>query len=425
MYLDKKRYAATGKMSFIYYDVTLAKNVRLREDEIPSWVQAEEDADRFCRMKEAEGESSKLRAKRREEWKTKYYKFDELLEKYRVDRKGKAPNSWENDCYYLRQYAFHFFLTERACNNLNNWPTLFEDFCNWLKSVKPIKGPKPTLAVSTQNHCIKSLNTFLAFMQRTNQMSATAKCKMFSKADIHRKDFESVISERDEALIFQALSLESRAMAYKFKVALATGLRDSELAGLSLGDISRGEPPQEQIRKLLRKNSMECLAYITLKDQVVDSDHPRDTEGNVLRKPLKHRKKIGSGDNRIIPIESPEIFKILVYLFKEQQERFAQRINGENRRNYLFFEGITTGTYRNALMRAAGKTKVKYHSPHDCRHTFATRLAGRIGGDYMLCRLILGHKDMETTEGYLHIFQQMQSDLENQRAIEEGLDFQG
>lgn len=41
------------------------------------------------------------------------------------------------------------------------------------------------------------------------------------------------------------------------------------------------------------------------------------------------------------------------------------------------------------------------------RHSFATNFAGLTNADTGLCRLVLGHRDEETTLGYVHLFEQL------------------
>lgn len=42
-------------------------------------------------------------------------------------------------------------------------------------------------------------------------------------------------------------------------------------------------------------------------------------------------------------------------------------------------------------------------SAHCLRHTFATDLASRALGDTTLCKMVLGHKDEETTARYVRL----------------------
>jgi hypothetical protein len=150
--------------SFLYYDAKLKKNVRLRKTEIPSDIVTDEQANAFCSLKSAEHETARLRIQRKLEWRTKFYDFNELMGIFTVEIKKMAPNSWENNIYFLEQYALPFFLQNKQCNNLNNWHIYYDEFRDWLETARTVKGDRP-LAYSTKNHVISALNTFMVIMK--------------------------------------------------------------------------------------------------------------------------------------------------------------------------------------------------------------------------------------------------------------------
>lgn len=59
------------------------------------------------------------------------------------------------------------------------------------------------------------------------------------------------------------------------------------------------------------------------------------------------------------------------------------------------------------LREAYQGTRFTHKSPHCARHTFATNFAGMTNADTGLCRLVLGHRDEDTTLGYVHLFEQI------------------
>lgn len=162
-----KRKERSGKAyySFVQWDPVNQRNLRLRRKEVPYGIETDEQADQFCRLKEAEHEAACLRIRRKLEWKNKFYNFSELLEIFKKEAQSMAPNSWENMLYYLEHYAFPFFLTEKQCNNLNNWCVFYDDFREWLQVCKTSKGDRP-IAYSTKNHVVSALNSFMVAMKK-------------------------------------------------------------------------------------------------------------------------------------------------------------------------------------------------------------------------------------------------------------------
>ncbi|MBK8202850.1 MAG: tyrosine-type recombinase/integrase [Bdellovibrionales bacterium] len=73
----------------------------------------------------------------------------------------------------------------------------------------------------------------------------------------------------------------------------------------------------------------------------------------------------------------------------------------------MLFDGITRNALNSALVRIYSDLSKKYKPKcqHCCRHTFSTRFVGMTCGDFFLAKAILGHKDLETTMRYVHIFE--------------------
>lgn len=410
MYFQKRN----ALYSFIYYDTTLGKNVRLKKSEQPS-VRSDEEAERFCRAWDSKYDSMKSRIERRIQWQNHYFQFEELFELYLKVRQEEAPNSWEADSYFLKYYAFHFFLDLKKARNANFWAGYFEEFRDWLLITKPLKKKKghQALAYATKNNIIKSLNTFLLFLHRRRLIERLEKCRYFPKSKVRRKDEEAVILEEEQRAIFQSLKNIRPEAAVFFWVSLKTGLRFSEQLGLSLADFFDSHFKTETLRNTLQPHLLYPLGYLSLDSQPKNSRKPRTETGEVLRKPLKHKKRISHEDSRVIPILDKETFNYLVGLFNRQQFQFSKGSYGENPKNYLLFETLNKNIYANALRRAQKEIKRShFFTPHDCRHTYATWLAERTQGNFMLCRLILGHANLDITLRYTHLGAQIHKNLQ-------------
>lgn len=410
--------------TFIYYDQTLRKNIRLRSSEIPSGIKSDDEADQFCRLKESEHESIKLRIKRKLDWQAKFYDFNELLQIYKNDRILAAPNSWGNDCFYLSHYVFPFFLQEKGANNINNWPIHFEEFKDYLLNQKLLKRKTTSthIAFATKNHCIKALNTFLETMFRRNKCSELKKCKMFSKSLLNKKSLTNVVPDSDSRAIHAALQGQSELAADLYLVLLNTGLRLNEAMGLSLGDLLSGEPTDKIMQKILGRNEIICFGHLVLESQP-SLVSIRNKNGEVPRKPLKKKKKIEPRNNRTIPISDKAAYNVLVKLWKRQKAMYERRTYGDDKKNYLLFDGLNKNIFSNLLRTATRLSNKPYRSAHDCRHTFCTHFAGKVGGDIFLCELVLGHRDSETTRDYMHLQEQINKEAKTQLQVERDLDF--
>jgi len=406
------------KFSFIYYDTTLGKNVRLKSSEIPSSVRTEIDAEEFCKRFDRKYDSLQRRLSEKMKWKTHFFNFEKTLERFQASRKEDAPNSWQADEYYFNYYILDFFLNQKDENNLNNWHFHFEDFRDYLSTVRPLKQRvgKKCLAYATRNSIIKSLNAFLRFMWRRREVEAEYKCRYFSKSLIARKSMESVIPEDHQKIIYERLKSENPMAADMFWVALNTGLRLNELLGLSLADFFPGEPSYKPLLMSLKNLSLAPIGYLLLESQPSNSVVLRDPTGKVIRKPLKGKKLIGEHENRTVPIFDKQTFNILARLWNKQRTRREQGHYGDSPADYLLFDGLNKNVYSNALKKAQRSLKTKF-TPHDTRHTYSTWLAEVSAGNFMLCKIILGHSNLDVTLRYIHMQERMQRELRRNQQL--------
>lgn len=391
--------------SFVYWDGE--KRVRLKKDEHPHF-DSREKAEEWAKAKEASYASARARVLRRLQWKTQFYQFNKLAEGYIEDCKKTQPNSWKNTQFYLHQYVFAFFLDLKKLNNPNDWSLYFEAFKGWLeKEAIGVRWPKKNIAFATKNHCIKTLNTFLAFMVKQNQVDPSNVHKMtaFPGHMVNRRDASALVSKEEFEAIYAILKAEAPLVATFFQTAYWTGMRFSEIFGLSMDDLFAGEIEDEVISIALIDHKIEYFGYIVLESQPATKIRQRLDDGTIKRKPLKGKRSIAEKNNRLIPLINKELFNELVRLYKAQKEKLDRCTYGVDQKNYVFFEELTHSETIVALRNAYSKTKFKTKSFHCCRHTRCTELVGKTR-DFVLAQMWLGHARQETTLRYTHIYQQ-------------------
>lgn len=154
----------------------------------------------------------------------------------------------------------------------------------------------------------------------------------------------------------EALGLRDRCM---LEVLYATGLRVSELVGLTLGQLSLGQG----VVRVLGKGSRE----------------------------------------RLVPVGEEALYWLQRYLREERPELAAAGSD-------ILFPS-RRGT---AMTRQAFWYRIKQHalsagiqaplSPHTLRHAFATHLLNH-GADLRVVQMLLGHADLSTTQIYTHVAQ--------------------
>lgn len=394
----------------VYYSIVFwdgERRVRLKKDSHPTFKNLQE-AQEWDRANEAIRDSAKTRILRRLQWKTQYYKFNELSERYIESCKRTQPNSWKNTQFYLEHYVMPFFLEVKKSNNPNNWSLHFEDYRDWLeKEAQTVTSPKRSIAYSTMNHCIKTLNTFLDFLKTRNLMDKANVYKMtgFPADKINMRSADALISKEEFNTIYGILLDTNPLVATFFQAAYYTGMRFNEIYGLSMDDLFTGEIGDSVLNKALNDHGIEYCGYIVLESQPAFKIRNRLSNGSITRKPLKSKKAIHEKHNRLIPIIDKDLFNDLVKLYKIQEAKFKQKTYGSNLKDYVLFEDLTSTMAAVELRKAYEKTKFKQKSYHCCRHTRCTELVGNTR-DFVLAKYWLGHSRAETTARYTHIYEQ-------------------
>ncbi len=102
---------------------------------------------------------------------------------------------------------------------------------------------------------------------------------------------------------------------------------------------------------------------------------------------IKGGSKSDAGKDRIVPCH----MKIRSYIMKHYVENSEYLIHDEN------LKRIDYHSYRKEFFDPIMKHLKMNHLPHDCRHTFATRLSN-VGANTTAIKKLIGHANYETTE---------------------------
>jgi hypothetical protein len=418
---------------------------RLKKEEVPEWIKTAREAEEFYKAKCAEADCVQTRIKRKLEWRNKHYDFDRLLKIYQTERRKNAKRSWRNDIYWLETYAFPFFLSRKGGGNINNWQDHFRDFRLHLEQVEPIKKGKSKgkrLAYNSMNKVIKALNTFLTCMHDNKLCEQMPKVRCFERKFLTKITIEDIYrwekneETEDEAKknseidrVRAALQTISEESADFFWYLIESGQRLSEGLGASMEHLKKGEPGSKEMVRWLKEYNLPCFGYIYLEYQLGRDDEDeneevsdrspflaeRDSQGNICKIPLKHRENVSPDNARFIPIGDKELFNMLVKRYKIVEEAFKKRMYGDDKRNYLLFPNMNKNTFSSHLRRACEKVGRPYRSPHKLRHTYATKTCAKIGGHNKMVELVLGHTDSKVTEGYIHLNDQIMSEIKRHK----------
>ncbi len=205
---------------------------------------------------------------------------------------------------------------------------------------------------STARH-LSSLRSFFKFLVREGHIKANPILSLSSpKLDKHLPSF---MTEEEVLRLIQATITKDdpgRRDKAVLETFYSTGIRISELTGLSLDDI--------------------------------------DLIGSVIKVKGKGKKE------RMVPIGDQAIIAIRQYLDRRKKKSDALFLNKNGTR-------ITPRGVRNIVKKYLRLAGIKPGvSPHTLRHSFATHLLDR-GADLRSVQELLGHANLSTTQIYTHL----------------------
>ncbi len=252
-------------------------------------------------------------AKKRLNWINKYQKFDKLFEEFEVWAKRKAPNSWQSSISFIKNYVFHWYLDLNSNNNPEMWPRSYNKFTDWLRVQDPIKSSTGKLSKNTVNNIIKSLNSFLSFLEREHYRGPFVRCETLLCGKDERRGLEAIYSEQEIDLVTKRLSQVNPKYATYFQLLCKTGMRASEALGLHVKSFRIGKTPTENtaLFKRMSEAGIEIFGYVLLRDQP-KLEYLYDKNGSVPRKPLKARSELDPRFNRYIPLINRDLAKALL-----------------------------------------------------------------------------------------------------------------
>jgi len=387
--------------SFVWYDSKQDKRIRLTKEEISTrfgkQITTEEEARDCLKLLEAQYEAEKVRILRRLDWEKDYYNFNGILEEYEKNQKKKAPNSWQNNVFYIKHYVLPYFLTEKKLNNIELWSDYYDGFIDWLKTAKLIRGNR-IISVSSANHAIKSLNTFLKHMFKQKLLHRYSPCESFPSHLTGSRTIDDVVYPAEMESVYNTLKANGHPQeATFFRYLFFAGMRLSEGLAISLADLYQGQLPETQmIAKKIKSHNMEYFGYIV-------SDSQLNEQG--VRVPFKGKKEIGERYSRIIPIVDKVLWNDLVDLAALQYDKWKDSKH-LNKKDFFLFDQLNDTTASRRLEEAYQSNQLKYRSWHCLRHSRATWLIGETG-DEVLARAWLGHSSPKVFERYNHLYQSL------------------
>lgn len=232
------------------------------------------------------------------------------------------------------------------------------------------------LKVSTQNHHVLALRSFLRYLSSRGVRSMLPERLTLAKAGERKINFldkEEYKRLVDSINIQKVDGLRDRTI---LELLFSTGLRVSELCSLNLEDINFN---QGEI-SVLGKGKKVRVVFI--------SEEALEYLAKYLQARSVIKLIIAENENSRERIEIPDVAK--------KQPLFIS--NRGNRINPRFVERMV-GKYS----KKAGITKQV--TPHTLRHTFATDLL-QAGADIRSVQSLLGHSNITTTQVYTHVTDQ-------------------
>lgn len=358
---------------------------------------------------EAKYDSRAKEKDQRESWHDKYHNFQNLLEIYTEAIKEKAPRSWESKVAYFRFYVLPFFLTEKGASNLEEWRSHFGAFRKYLKKVKQVRSKK-LLSLNSQNHCITELNNFLTIMssESPSKCEVQPKCAQFEdRTDASLKSLTEVFEAAEIKAMYQFLSAENENAAYLFMVLVNTGMRISEALGIGPSNILKKKVPHDQLNNMLKVLKLDNYQTHIFFNRQLDNSGVVGDEDEIVYVPLKAKNNIHERYMRYVPIFDKATDEIISILMRRIKQDYQEKKYGGDKDNYLLFGRHLSQSILYNLMVKFYESNKKFSrkSPHDCRHSMSTWLAGKdISGT--LGKIMLGQTE-KTQQRYNHLAEQM------------------
>lgn len=216
----------------------------------------------------------------------------------------------------------------------------------------------PTTRAATANRRLAVLRRFYRWAVREGRLAADPTVRLKSARQPQR--FPKALAEAQVEALLQApdaapLGLRDRAM---LELLYATGLRVSELVGLTMPQLSLAEGLVRVVGK--------------------------------------------GGKERVVPLGAEACFWVERYLKESRGAILQSRVS-----DALFVtrraEAMSRQMFWILIKRYAARAAIAAPiSPHGLRHAFATHLLNH-GADLRVVQLLLGHADISTTQIYTHV----------------------
>ncbi|RJR33622.1 MAG: site-specific tyrosine recombinase XerD [Deltaproteobacteria bacterium] len=278
--------------------------------------------------------------------------LDELLEQFYHHlsaERGLAALTLESYAHDLQDFREYLFTLNRT-----SWEDVtLEDLQGYLASLEA-RG----LSARSRARRLSALRQFFRFLLREEKLAANP-VELLDSPRLPMK-LPKVLGEQEVAALLAATDpatpLGQRDGAL-LEVLYATGLRVSELVGLTLKQV--------------------------------------DLRRGVVRVRGKGNKE------RAVPLVPPAVEKLNLYLSQGRPQLIQDRES-----HYLFLnrwgKPLSRQGFWKILKQYALKAGVRDLSPHTLRHSFATHLLSR-GANLHVLQLLLGHADLATTQIYTHL----------------------
>jgi len=278
--------------------------------------------------------------------------LDEPLEQFYhhlAAERGLAALTLESYGHDLQDFREYLGALARS-----SWEEVtLEDFQNYLAALEA-RG----LAPRSRARRLSALRQFFRFLMREEKLSATP-VELLDSPRLPMK-LPKVLGEQEVARLLAATDPSTswgQRDGALLEVLYATGLRVSELVGLTLKQV--------------------------------------DLRRGVVRVRGKGNKE------RAVPLVSLAVEKLNLYLSEGRKEILRGRESA-----YIFLNRrggpLTRQGFWKILKGYARQAGVRDLSPHTLRHSFATHLLSR-GANLRVLQLLLGHADLATTQIYTHL----------------------